>query len=114
MAKSELSKFVAATVAFITGDTNTAVALKNERLGKASIKGQLSALEGSLVNAEVDLETAKENFEKAIYPTVLINNQQQYYQNIVKAQQSLDYAQDNLDDILVSINYATNLLNEKF
>jgi hypothetical protein len=114
MAKSELSKFVAATVAFITGDTNTAVALKNERLGRASIKGQLSALEGSLVNAEVDLETAKENFEKAIYPTVFINNQQQYYQNIVKAQQSLDYAQDNLDDILVSINYATNLLNEKF
>ena len=114
MAKSELSKFVAATIAFITGDTDTEVALKNERLGKASIKGQLSALEGSLVNAEVNVETAKENLEKAIYPTVLISNQQSYYSNIIRAQEALTDAQDGLDDILLAINYATNLLNEKF
>ena len=114
MAKSELSKFVAATIAFITGDTDTAVALKNERLGRASIKGQLSALEGALVNAEVNVETAKENLEKAIYPTVLISNQQNYYSNIIRAQEALTDAQDGLDDILLAINYATNLLNEKF
>ena len=114
MAKSELSKFVAATIAFITGDTDTAVALKNERLGRASIKGQLSALEGALVNAEVNVETAKENLEKAIYPTVLISNQQSYYSNIIRAQEALTDAQDGLDDILLAINYATNLLNEKF
>lgn len=114
MVKSELSKFVAATIAFITGDTDTAVALKNERLGKASIKGQLSALEGSLVNAEVAVETAKENLEKKIYPTVLISNQQYYYSNIIAAQEELNDAQDQLDSIVASIDYATNLLNTKF
>jgi len=114
MAKSELSKFVAATVAFITGDTNTAVALKNERLGKASIKGQLSALEGALVNAEVDVETAKDNLEKAIYPTTLITNQQYYYQNIVAKQEALNSAQEALVDIELAIDYAMTLLNTKF
>lgn len=114
MAKSELSKFVAATIAFITGDTDTMVALKNERLAKASIKGQLSALEGSLVNAEVEVETAKDNLEKAIYPTYLITNQQAYYENIVDAQNQLDFAEQNLEDIIASIEYANNLLKERF
>lgn len=114
MAKSELSKFVQATIAFITGDTDTVVALKNERLAKASIKGQLSALEGALVNAEVAVESAKDNLEKAIYPTSLITSQQYYYENIVDAQNQLDRAEEELADIVASIEYANNLLKERF
>lgn len=111
---SSLSKFVQATIAFITGDTDTATALKNERLGKASIKGQLSALEGALVNAEVKVETSKEALEKAIYPTSLISNQEAYYRNIVSAQEKLTVAEEELEAIKDSIAFAENLLTERF
>ena len=114
MAKSELSKFVAATLAFITGDTDTAVALKNERLGKASIKGQLSALEGALVNAEVNVEIGKDELARAIHPTTLITNQQYYYQNIIAKQELLNKAEEELVDIHLAIDYAMTLLNDKF
>ena len=109
-----ISKFVSATVAFLTGDSDTAIALKNERLATASIKGQLSALEGALVNAEVDVENAKESLAKAIYPTVLISNQQGYYNNIVGAQSKLDDAEEALANIKKSIDYAQALLKDKF
>ena len=111
---SKVSKFVAATIAFLTGDSDTATALKNERLATASIKGQLSALEGALVNAEVDVENAKEVLTKAIYPTVLISNQQGYYNNVINAQKRLTEAEENLENIKLSIEYANVLLKDKF
>jgi len=113
-ATSGLSKFVAATIAFITGDTDTAIALKNERLGKAAIKGQISALEGSLVNAEMNLENKKESLEKAIYPTVLIKDQQSYYNAIVIAQLQVQEAEEHLATVQSSIEYAQKLLVERF
>jgi hypothetical protein len=91
---STVSKFVQATIAFLTGDSDTATALKNERLAKASINGQLSALQGSLVNVEVEVENAKENLIKAIYPTTLISNQQGYYNNVIGAQERLTEAEE--------------------
>jgi hypothetical protein len=109
-----LSKFVAATIAFLSGDTDTVLALKNERLAKASIKGQLSALEGALVEAEVSVENAKDNLSKAIYPSVIISSQQQYIKNIVECQEALDNAEDRLKDIQKSIDYSNNLLKDKF
>lgn len=113
-ATSGLSKFVAATIAFITGDTDTAIALKNERLGKAAIKGQISALEGSLVSAEMNLENKKESLEKAIYPTVLIKDQQSYYNAIVIAQRELQDAEEELEMVKSSIEFANTLLLERF
>lgn len=113
-ATSGLSKFVAATIAFITGDTDTAIALKNERLGKAAIKGQISALEGALVNAEMNLENKRESLEKAIYPTTLIQDQQSYYNAIVMAQQKVVRAEEHLAEVQASIQYAQTLINERF
>jgi hypothetical protein len=112
--KNGISKFVAATIAFITGDTDTTTALKNERLAQASIKGQLSALEGALVNAEVDVENAKESLTKAIYPTKLIESQAGYYEHIVACQERLNESESKLKDIQESIEYAKKLLADKF
>jgi len=114
MKKDIISKFVAATIAFITGDTDTATALKNERLAQASIKGQLSALEGALVNAEVEVENAKESLTKAIYPTKLIESQSGYYEHIVCCQEKLNESEEKLKNIQDSIEYAKKLLAEKF
>lgn len=111
---SKLSKFVASTIALLTGDSDTATALKNERLAAASIKGQLSALEGALVNAEVEVENTKESLNKAIHPILLINNPQNYYSNVINAQKRLTEAEENLKDIKLSIEYANSLLKDKF
>ena len=111
---TQLSKFVQATIAFITGDTDTAIALKNERQSKSAIKGQISALEGALINAETKVEVAEEALEKAIHPTALITDHSAYYRNIVRAQQNLDEANSELDAVLESKDYAEHLLSTKF
>lgn len=116
MSKSttQLSKFVQATIAFITGDTDTAIALKNERQSKSAIKGQISALEGALINAETKVEVAEEALEKAIHPTTLITCHSTYYKNVIKAQEALDDANEELQSVLASKQYAEDLLSNKF
>ena len=111
---STLSKFVTATVAFLTGDTDTTLALKNERLAKAAIKGQLSALEGQLVTNEVKHENAKEALEKAIHPTSLISNQESYVVNILDAEEKLNEALETLKATQTTIDYLNTLLESKF
>lgn len=116
MSKSttQLSKFVQATIAFITGDTDTATALKNERQSTSAIRGQISALEGSLINAETKVEAAEEALERAIHPTSLITDHSAYYRNIIRAQENLDEANDEYMAVLDSKDYAENLLANKF
>lgn len=111
---STLSKFVQATVAFLTGDTDTTLALKNERLASAAIRGQLSALEGELVNNEVAVEKAQEDFKKAIYPTSLITNQETYVAGILSAQERLDEATEKLDSTKKTIDYLKDLSKTHF
>lgn len=109
-----ISKFVKEVIAKLSGDTDTAIALKNERLAKANIKGQISALEGALVEAEVNVESARDALSSAIYPTVLINNTNGYYKNIIGSQEILNEAEAKLKDIQDSIKYAETLLKERF
>ena len=109
-----LSKFVKATVAFLTGDSDTTLALKNERLAKASIKGQLSALEGQLVTNEVKVENAKEALEKATHPTTLISDQERYVKNILDAEETLRAAKETLESTQSTIDYLNTLLDSKF
>ena len=112
--KTPLSKFVAEVVARLTGDTDTVTALKNERLAKASIKGQISALEGALVNAEVEVSNAEDKLFNAIYPTILIANQAGYYKTIIGAKEQLKEAEEVLSNTKESIAYAEELLATKF
>lgn len=111
---NQLSKFVQATIAFITGDTDTAIALKNERQSRSAIKGQISALEGALINAETKVEAAEEALEKAIHPTALITDHSVYYRSVIKAQQALDDANIELQEVVASKEYAEELLRTKF
>ncbi len=110
----KLSKFVAATIAFLTGDTDTTLAIKNERLAKAAIKGQLSALEGALVEAEVNLDNTKENLSKAIHPSTQIQDAGGYYRNVVDAQEYLKEAEERLENTKLSIQNAEDLLKNEF
>ena len=114
MKDSGLSKFVQATMAFLTGDTDTALALKNERLAKAAIKGQLSALEGQLVNDEVDLDSATEGFNKAFNPTSLISSQEGYINNLLTAKESLTKAETKLEKTKKTITFLEQLVKDRF
>ncbi len=109
-----LSKFASKVLAFITGDKDAILAARNEKLAKASINGQISALESAKIKAEIEVDKAKENLEKAIYPSVLIENQECYYKNIIRAQEALNEAEENLNSILKSIDFAKELLNTRF
>lgn len=109
-----ISKFAAKVLAFITGDKDAILAARNEKLAKASINGQISALESEKINAEIAVDSAKENLEKAIYPSVLIANQEGYYKNIIGSQEALLEAQEKLDSINKSIDFAKELLATRF
>ena len=111
---NEISKFAARVLAFITGDKDAILAARNEKLAKASINGQISALESSKINAEIALDTAKENLEKAIYPSVLIANQEGYYNNVIGAQEAFLDAEEALASINKSIAFAKGLLETRF
>ena len=109
-----ISKFAAKVLAFITGDKDAILAARNEKLAKASINGQISALESSKINAEIALDTAKGNLEKAIYPSVLIANQEGYYNKVIGAQEAFLDAEDELASINKSIAFAKGLLETRF
>jgi hypothetical protein len=111
---SKFSKFVQSTIALLTGDTDTALALKNERLASAAIKGQLSALEGELVKNEVAVENAEDALKKSIYPTSLISNQESYVDGVLSAQEKLDEAVEKLDSTKKTIEYLNSLLKSSF
>lgn len=112
--KKEVSKFVSIVVAKLTGDKSTEVALRNEKLAKSAIKGQISALEAKLVKDEIALETAVEAYESAIYPTDLIVDAEQYVRNIKTAQEKAAAYQDTYDATQESITFFQALLDEKF
>jgi hypothetical protein len=52
--------------------------------------------------------------EKAIYPSVLIANQEGYYNNVIGAQEALLEAQERFDAINKSIDFAKELLANRF
>ncbi len=109
-----ISKFAAKVLAFITGDKDAILAARNEKLAKASINGQISALESARIKAEIEVDKAKENLEKAIYPSTLIENQEGYYKNIIGAQEALNEAEENFTSINKSIEFAKELLATRF
>jgi hypothetical protein len=66
MSKPTGIKFVDQVLAIVTGDKAQANAIKNEKLSKAAIKGQVSALEGQIVHDEMAVEKAEENYKTTI------------------------------------------------
>ena len=108
----KINSYIKETVARLTGDKDEVVAQKNYRKATSAVKGQLASLEAKLVNAEDELETAKENLKAAKYPSVAINGGEGYIQNILDAQENVDYAQGSVDDINASIKFNKELLAE--
>lgn len=103
------SNFVKEVLARLTGDTDQAVALKNQRKANAAIEGQLAALKSRQVNAEDTVTEAQEALGNAKYPTVLIASSESYIAGIKTATEKLNSAQDALDAVNESLKFFGDL-----
>lgn len=108
----KLGSFVKEVMARLQGDDDKVVAERNYRLANAAVKGQLSSLDGKQVEAEVTLESAKEKLNSAKYPTTLISNSSDYIRSISRAQDQVDEAQEELNNVNSSIEYFKGLYEE--
>lgn len=114
--KTELKRgklFAGQVLGFLKGDGNEELANKIARKALSAIDGQVAALNAREIDAENSLEEAEDALEKAIYPSVMITNNESYCQNIVYYQQRVDEAKANLEQIKDSKKFFEGLL-EKF
>lgn len=112
METKKVKSFVNEVLARINGDTDKAIAQKNYRKADAAVKGQISSLESRKVDAEVALETAEEELADAKYPATLIGDNSDYIRGIVRRQEKVDEAKEELDEVNESLNYFKSLHSE--
>lgn len=110
--KTEL--FVKEMISRLTGDSDQAFAAKQARLAYSALQGQINALNGKLVNDELALEEAQENYEKAIYPTVKISEAGSYSRGILQAKNAVTTAEDNLKNTQDSLKVFQDIIDTKF
>lgn len=106
----KIKSYLKETLARITGDKDEVIAQRNYRKASASIKGQLAALESKLVNDEEAVQEANEALNKAMYPTELITDQQEYASNLAYHNESVQDAQDQLETTKASIEFYKKVL----
>lgn len=107
-----VSNFVSIVLAKLTGDKAKEIALRNEKKARAALRGQISALESEQVNLDEKLEDAREAFNNALYPAAPIESSEAYIESIVRAQENVDCAEENLADNINSIEFYKSLLEK--
>lgn len=98
-----MKNFVKETMARLVGDTDEALALRNERKAHAAIKSQVSGLESKVVDAEVTVEEKALALSEARYPSTPITNAVAYLQGIEDAKEELAVAKEELEDLKAAI-----------
>lgn len=119
---NKVSNFLKEVTARFKGDADAIVAAKNERKANSAIKGQLSALNGKLVDDESNVEDKQEAYNNALYPTKLIADScpgqgdanKNYVANLVKAKETLDAAKATLSSTKKSILFFEEILKSEW
>lgn len=106
---STTTNFVKTVIARLKGDDAEVLALKIERKANSALKGQLAALEAKVVDLENIVADREDALNNAIYPSQLFTDNSSYISSIQRAQASLDEAKENLQQVVDSITYFTNL-----
>ncbi len=104
--------FIKEVTARLKGDEAEVVAAKNARKAESAINGQLAALKAKLVDDESNVEDKQEALSNAKFPTTLITNNSYYVENVKRAYDALEEANDTLADTQNSILYFEQLLAE--
>lgn len=107
-----ITNFVKQVKAQLTGDQNEIVALKNARKADSAVNGQLAALKSKLVDLEGVVEDKQEALHLAKFPKELITSNGDFISRIKCAQENLDGANEELTEVLESIEYFDNLSTE--
>jgi len=71
---------------FQKGDEDGIIAARNERKADSTLVGQIASLKYQKVQAEIELEEAKDALEKAKFPTTAIANGDDYLTSSKTAQ----------------------------
>lgn len=105
----QVTNFVKTVIARLKGDDAEILALKIERKANSALKGQLAALEAKVVDLENIVADKEDALQNTIYPSTLFTDNSAYISSIQRAQASLDEAKENLQQVVDSIEYFTNL-----
>lgn len=97
--------FVKQVVAQLKGDDVTAKAIKIARKGIAAINGQISSLESKKVDLETAKEEADESRTSAMFPTEIINSNENYINQIVRAEERYQNTIDDLEEVENTLVY---------
>ena len=101
--------FLATAMAYITGDSDTAKALKIQKYAISGLKTQIANMEGETISKQEAIDDAKEAFNKAF-----VNNGQlmsaasdrtQYVKNLISAQEAVENAKEALENHLATIAF---------
>lgn len=95
-------------LAVIKGDKDQANLIRNERLSKSAINGQLAALEGKKINQEMQIEKCTEDVKNAVLnikgeSVSLISSSEEWIANVKRAKNALVQAEEELEQIEESI-----------
>lgn len=107
-----MKSYVKETLARLTGDKDQVIAGKNFRKNSSAVEGQIARLKSDLVNAEDELDTAKEALKATKYPTTLSVGGASYIQSVVSAKETVERKQQIVEQINESIKYYQELLRE--
>ena len=88
------------------------IANRNYRKATAAIKGQISALEASIVEAEESVATAVEDLENAKYPSGPISDTRDYLRRVVAADENVETRKQELKSLNDSLEFYSSLLEE--
>lgn len=109
----KVTNFAKQALALLTGDTDKAIVLANERKCNSALESQISVLKGKVVDQEEAVNEAKEALNKAKFPTTRVDNREYYLQQVVRAQERLDKAEEDLAETNEKIAY-WRALSEEF
>jgi len=94
----------------LKGDDAEVKGAKITRKAISAFESQIAGLNASLVDAEDNLETKQEELQNTIYPTETFSDNKSYCASIVRAQEAVDAAQENVDNIKESLKFFKGLL----
>lgn len=104
----KIKSYTKEVLARITGDKDQVIAEKNYRKASAQINGQIASLQSKLVEDEQRVEDAQDKLNEAKYPTTLVDGD--YLNDVVEANDQVEYAQAVLDETNKSIAFYKALL----
>jgi len=104
--------FVKEVVARIKGDDAEVLGAKIARKAISAVEGQIAALQARLVDAEDAVETAEEKLKDAMFPSSMIHDNKNYCDAIVRAQDTLQVKQTELESVQHSIEVFRGILDK--